>query len=72
MSLREVPAIDEGISAELSSQYEIGYTSHNASLDGTWRRVVVEVTDRPGARTRSRQGDYAVPGLDALSARLQH
>ena len=72
VSLREVRAIYESISAELSSQYEIGYTSHNASLDGAWRRVVIQVTDRPGARARSRQGYYAVPGPDALSARLQH
>jgi Ca-activated chloride channel family protein len=72
VSLREVPTIYESISAELSSQYEIGYTSHNPILDGAWRRVVVQVTDRPGARARSRQGYYAMPGLDALSARLQH
>jgi Ca-activated chloride channel homolog len=68
----EVRAIYEGIAAELSSQYAIGYTSLNGSLDGAWRRVVVQVMDRPGVRARSRQGYFAAPGVGSLSSSLRH
>jgi Ca-activated chloride channel homolog len=68
----EVRAIYESIASELSSQYAIGYTSQNASLDGGWRRVVVQVMDRPGVRARSRQGYYAIPSVESLSSLLRH
>jgi VWFA-related protein len=68
----EVRAIYESIALELSSQYAIGYTSQNASLDGGWRRVIVQVMNRPGVRARSRQGYYAIPGVDSFSSLLRH
>jgi Ca-activated chloride channel family protein len=46
------------ISDELSSQYTLGYTSHNQRRDGTWRRVVVRVS-RPNATARTKQGYFA-------------
>lgn len=44
---------------ELAHQYLVGYESTNAKLDGSWRKVVVEV---PGTnyRVRARQG-YVAP-----------
>jgi Ca-activated chloride channel homolog len=46
------------ISDELSSQYTVGYTSHNPKRDGGWRRVVVRVT-RPNLTARTKQGYFA-------------
>ncbi len=54
----ELPAIYEGISDELSSQYTLGYASKNPLRDGQWRRIVVRV-DRPNVAARTRQGYYA-------------
>jgi Ca-activated chloride channel homolog len=46
------------ISDELSSQYTLGYVSHNPRHDGTWRRVVVRVNGQSLA-TRTKQGYFA-------------
>jgi len=46
------------ISDELSSQYTVGYTSHNPRRDGAWRRVVVRV-NRPNTTARTKQGYFA-------------
>jgi Ca-activated chloride channel family protein len=46
------------ISDELSSQYTVGYTSHNPKRDGEWRRVVVRV-NRPNVSARTKQGYFA-------------
>jgi len=44
------------IAEELASQYALGYTSKNPKRDGAFRRLIVRVTDRPGAQTRTRSG----------------
>ena len=46
------------IADELSSQYTVGYTSHNPRRDGGWRRVVVRV-NRPNLTARTKQGYFA-------------
>ncbi len=46
------------IGEELASQYTIGYTSKNATHDGAWRRVIVQVS-RPNTRARAKNGYYA-------------
>jgi Ca-activated chloride channel homolog len=46
------------IAEELSSQYTIGYTSHNPRRDGAWRRVVIRVA-RPNLKTRTKLGYFA-------------
>jgi len=46
------------IADELSSQYTVGYTSHNPRRDGAWRRVVVRV-NRPNLTARTKQGYFA-------------
>jgi Ca-activated chloride channel family protein len=44
--------------AEISAQYQLGYTSTNAALDGSWREVEIKVL-RPDVRLRSRKGYFA-------------
>ena len=54
--LRE--AFDQ-IAAELRSQYSIGYTSTNAKLDGTYRKL--EIKAKQNYKIQSRSGYYATP-----------
>jgi Ca-activated chloride channel homolog len=56
----ELSGIYERIAEELSSQYLIGYSSRNPKRDGSWRRVVVRVSE-PNATARTKQGYYG-PG----------
>ena len=46
------------ISTELRSQYNIGYTSTNSVLDGTFRRV--EIRSKNGYKIQSRTGYFAI------------
>lgn len=48
----------EKVQADTPGYYLIGYYSANASRNGRWRRVRVNV-DAPGARVRYREGYYA-------------
>jgi Ca-activated chloride channel family protein len=43
---------------EISAQYQLGYTSSNAALDGRWREVEIKVS-RPDVKLRSRKGYFA-------------
>jgi Ca-activated chloride channel family protein len=56
--VRELASVYGQIADELSSQYALGYTSNNTRRDGTWRRIVVQVT-RPNATARTKQGYFA-------------
>ena len=60
--IRELGAVYGAIAEELANQYAIGYASKNPRRDGSFRRVIVRVAERPGARARTRSG--------YLSARL--
>jgi Ca-activated chloride channel homolog len=55
----ELHEIYSAIAQELATQYALGYSSKNPKLDGAYRRVIVRVTDRPGAQTRTRAGYLA-------------
>ena len=46
------------IARELRSQYNIGYTPSNATLDGTFRKV--EIRSKQGYKIQSRSGYYAI------------
>jgi VWFA-related protein len=46
------------ISAELRSQYNLGYTPSNATHDGTYRKI--EVKSKEGYRVQARRGYYAL------------
>lgn len=50
------------ISQELRSQYNIGYTSTNTALDGSFRRV--EIRSKQGYKIQSRSGYFAIPRKD--------
>ena len=47
------------IGRELATQYAIGYVSRNPLRDGAFRRVMVRVSDTPGAQPRTRTGYLA-------------
>jgi len=51
------------IANELRSQYNIGYSSTNTVLDGTFRKVEIHATDKD-YKIQSRAGYYAVPKRD--------
>jgi VWFA-related protein len=48
----------EQIARELRSQYNIGYTPTNPTLDGTFRKV--EIRSKQGYKIQSRSGYYAI------------
>jgi Ca-activated chloride channel family protein len=58
-TIEELAGVYGQIADELAKQYAIGYTSKNPKQDGAFRRVIVRVTDHPGARTRTRSGYQA-------------
>ena len=59
--IAELAGVYDQISAELSSQYTLGYTSRNLKRDGAWRRVLVRVT-RPNLVARTKQGYFGPTG----------
>lgn len=58
--LSELSGVYASIAEELATQYAIGYSPKNPRADGTYRRVIVRVNDKPGVRTRTRAG-YTAP-----------
>jgi VWFA-related protein len=55
-------AFDE-ISAELRSQYNIGYSPTNSAMDGTFRRIEVKTTNKD-YKVQARSGYYAMKPAD--------
>jgi VWFA-related protein len=51
------------IATELRSQYNIGYSSTNTTLDGTFRKVEIHASNKD-YKIQSRNGYYAVPKRD--------
>jgi VWFA-related protein len=51
------------IANELRSQYNVGYSSTNAQLDGTYRKVEIHASNKD-YKIQSRSGYYAVPKRD--------
>ena len=58
--LSELSTVYAMIAEELATQYAIGYSSKNPRMDGSYRRVIVRIADKPGVRTRTRAG-YTAP-----------
>ncbi len=56
--IEDLAGVYERIAAELKSQYNIGYVSTNAKMDGSWRRLQLRCTQK-GTEVRSRVGYYA-------------
>jgi len=61
-SEQEFNSIFSQIAAELQAQYMLGYYSSNTATDGSFRRIIVTVPERPDLRIRARQGYYAPKG----------
>jgi VWFA-related protein len=57
--ISELAGVYSSIADELANQYALGYTSKNPKKDGAYRRVIVRVTEKPGVRTRTRNGYYS-------------
>ncbi len=60
-SVKEVEKMYEKIEREISSRYNIGYTSTDERTDGAWRNVEIRLkrTDLKGAKLRTRDGYFA-------------
>jgi Ca-activated chloride channel family protein len=56
LEITELADVYSLIADELASQYALGYSSKNPRRDGSYRRVIVRVTDHPGVQTRARSG----------------
>lgn len=57
--IAELSGIYSAIAEELATQYALGYSSKNPRMDGSYRRVIVRIADRPNTRTRTRAGYMA-------------
>jgi Ca-activated chloride channel family protein len=58
----DVEEVCKRIARDLRNQYTIGYRPSNETLDGSWRKVVVQVNPpktTPKVRVRTKQGYYA-------------
>jgi Ca-activated chloride channel homolog len=62
LEVGDLAGVYKSIGNELASQYALGYTSNNQRRDGAFRRVVVRLVDRAGARPRTRSGYFAPRG----------
>jgi Ca-activated chloride channel family protein len=65
--LSELSGVYASIAEELATQYAIGYSSKNPKLDGSYRRVIVRIADKPGIRTRTRAG-YTAPRAQRVAS----
>lgn len=63
----ELTGVYASIAEELATQYALGYSSKNPKMDGSYRRVIVRVADKPGVRTRTRAG-YTAPRAQRVAA----
>lgn len=57
-NLSGLDAVFDRVSAEIKSQYLLGYYSPVLRTDGSLHRIRVTVPSRPGARIRARRGYY--------------
>jgi Ca-activated chloride channel family protein len=55
-SVDDLTGVYEAIAAELAHQYALGYTPKAAGAADGFRRVSVQVAERPGVRARTRAG----------------
>lgn len=55
----ELSVAYQAISKELAEQYAIGYVSKNPIRDGQYRKVVVQIANKPELRPRTRSGYLA-------------
>ncbi len=63
----QLKSVYGSIATELANQYSIGYVPANLRPDGRFRRVVVQILNHAGLRSRTRAG-YTADGFSAASA----
>jgi VWFA-related protein len=56
LQIGELDGVYASIAKELASQYAIAYMPKSVHVDNRFRRIVVQVTDRPEMRIRTRSG----------------
>ena len=57
--LKDLDTVYAQVVRDLSTVYSIGYRPTNKSLDGKWRAVEVQLTDRPDLFARTKRGYHA-------------
>lgn len=57
--LKDLDAVYAQVGRDLSTVYSIGYSPSNKSLDGKWRTVEVQLSNRPDLFARTKRGYYA-------------
>ena len=57
--LKDLDTVYAQVVRDLSTVYSIGYRPRNKSLDGKWRAVEVQLTDRPDLFARTKRGYHA-------------
>jgi len=65
--LTEVKDLCIQVAHEIRNQYVIAYSPSNQELDGSFRRIRVEVNGRSRAQVRTRTGYYATPAAPDAS-----
>jgi Ca-activated chloride channel homolog len=74
-NVRDVEEVCRGIARDLRNQYTIGYIPSNGKLDGSWRRILVQVNPSktiPKVRVRTKQGYYAPIFHEAVTETVIH
>jgi Ca-activated chloride channel homolog len=71
-SVHQLKNVYDTITAELMTQYSLGYSPTNARNDGRYRRIVVRVGTNPNYRPRTRTGYTADAPTRASSAALEN
>jgi VWFA-related protein len=70
--LSEVEKLTPEIARELRNQYTIAYSPLNENLDGSFRKIKVELTGQyRGATVRTKNGYYATPGKRGSNQKLR-
>lgn len=57
--LKDLDAVYAQVVRDLSTVYSIGYSPSNKSLDGKWRSVEVQLSNRPNLFPRTKRGYHA-------------
>jgi VWFA-related protein len=68
--LAEVDKITPQVAHEIRNQYILGYLPLNANLDGTFRKINVQVKGYGNITVRTRNGYYATPAPAAKTSSL--
>jgi Ca-activated chloride channel homolog len=74
-NVRDVEEVCTRIARDLRNQYTIGYIPSNGKLDGSWRRIMVQVKPSkttPKVRVRTKQGYYAPVSHETVTETVIH